>query len=400
MRLNIYNIYSLLLFLLVLPSVASANQLNSVSLEFYSEKINVDYYSNIVLETNLSVNERAIVDYYREMEKTRYQTLLNDLHFHKNRLKLNDWLFYELIQEAVEKIYVGKTNQQKTLNCWFLLTKAGFNTRLTYLNHQIYLYAYSLDEIFETPMIEDNEKSFINLTTIHHSSNTKGIILNMLSFAPNPDGKPFSFDLSQLPQLKPDAKSTTLRFKSMDSQYVVSVNFDHNLIRMMEKYPIFEELKYIQTPLSTLATESLLPQLKRLLRNKTEKEALEVLVSFTRSAFSYKDDHDHFGKNKPMIGDELFHYPFSDCEDRSALFYFLVKELLQLPMIVIAYEDHLTIAVATSTNIGDPIMYLGNTYYICDPTGPYNSSEVGRAPIGYEQKKFEILNVPKFTSKD
>jgi len=400
MRLNIYNIYSILLFLLVLPCVASANQLNSVNLEFYSEKINVGYYSNMVLNTRLAVNEHAMVDYFKQMEKTRYQPLLTDLKYHKDRLKLNDWLYYELIQEAVEKIYVDKSDQQKTLNSWFLLTKAGYNTRLTYLNNQIYLYAYSLDEIYETPMIEDDKKAFINLTTIHNTSNTKGIALNMLSFNPNPDGKPFSFDLSQLPKLTPKEKSKTLRFKSMNNQYVVNVRFDHNLIRMMENYPIFEELKYIQTPLSNLATESLLPQLKRLLINKTEKEALEILVSFTRSAFNYKDDHDHFGKNKPMIGDELFYYPYSDCEDRSALFYFLVKELLRLPMIVIAYEDHLTIAVATSTNIGDPIMYMGDTFFICDPTGPYNSSEVGKAPIGYEQKKFEILNVPKFSSRN
>jgi len=400
MRLNIYNIYSFLFLIFVLPSTAHANQLNSVSLDFYSEKINVGYYSDMVIHFDGLVNERIIVQYFNKMEKTTYQTFLNDLKSHKIRLALNDWLFYELIQEAVNKIYEGKSDQHKTLSCWFLLTKAGYNTRLTYLRNDIFLYAYSLDEIFETPMIEDKGKIFINLSTIHNSPNTQGIILNMVSFVPNPSGQPFSFDLTQLPKLTPSEKNKILKFTSLNNHYEVSVRFDHNLIRMMEHYPIFEELKYIQTPLSNLAAKSLLPQLKKLLHNKSEKEALEVLVSFTRSAFSYKDDHDHFGKNKPMIGDELFFYPFSDCEDRSALFYFLVKELLHLPMIVIAYEDHLTIAVASSTVNGDPIMYMGKNYFICDPTGPYNSSEVGKAPIGYENKKFEILNVPKFSARN
>ena len=400
MRLNIYKVYSFLLFLLVLPSAASANQLNSISLDFYSEKINVGYYSNMVIDFDLMINERLMVKYFKQMEETMYQTLLSDLKSHKDRLALNDWLFYELVHEAVDKIYEDKSDQQKTLNCWFLLSKAGYNTRLTYLKNNIFLYAYSLDEIFETPMIEDKGKIFINLTNIHDNPGTKGIVLNMLSFVPNPDGQPFSFDLSSLPKLTPSEKNKILTFTSLNNHYEVNVQFDHNLIRMMENYPIFEELKYIQTPLSNLAAKSLLPQLKRLLRNKSEKEALEVLVSFTRSAFSYKDDHDHFGKNKPMIGDELFFYPFSDCEDRSALFYFLVKELLNLPMIVIAYEDHLTIAVASSKIIGNPIDYMGNTYFICDPTGPYNSSEVGNAPIGYENKKFEILNVPKFSVRN
>ena len=400
MRLNIYKVYSFLFLILALPSVTNANQLNSVSLDFYSEKINVGYYSNMVIHFDGLVNEKIMVQYFNQMEKTRYQTFLNDLKSHKIRLDLNDWLFYELIQEAVNKIYEGKSDQHKTLSCWFLLTKAGYNTRLTYLRNDIFLYAYSLDDIFETPMIENKGKMFINLTTIPNSPNTKGITLNMVSFVPNPDGQPFSFDLSRLPKLTPSEKNKILKFTSLNNRYEVSVRFDHNLIRMMENYPIFEELKYIQTPLSSLAAKSLLPQLKKLLYNKSEKEALEILVSFTRSAFSYKDDHDHFGKNKPMIGDELFYYPYSDCEDRSALFYFLVKELLHLPMIVIAYEDHLTIAVASSTVNGNPIKYMGKNYFICDPTGPYNSSEVGKAPIGYENKKFEILNVPKFSASN
>ena len=105
----------------------------------------------------------------------------------------------------------------------------------------------------------------------------------------------------------------------------------------------------------------------------------------------YKEDHDHFGKSKPMIADEVFHYSFSDCEDRSALFYNLVKELLDLPMIMIAYPDHLTIGVALTQQIGNPINYKGRKYYICDPTGPSNSTRIGSVPKNYERKSFEIL---------
>jgi hypothetical protein len=136
-----------------------------------------------------------------------------------------------------------------------------------------------------------------------------------------------------------------------------------------------------------------LPQFQEILKNKTEKEALEILASFTRSAFQYKNDNDYFGKNKPMIGDEVFYYPYSDCEDRSALFYYLVNELLRLPMIVIAYDDHLTIAVATSRSLGDAIYFKNKKYYICDPTGPSNSEKIGKAPVGYTHQKFEILEV-------
>jgi hypothetical protein len=159
----------------------------------------------------------------------------------------------------------------------------------------------------------------------------------------------------------------------------------------MEHSPLFEEAKYNQTPLSNSASNSLLPQFKEIFKFKTEIEALEIIAIFTRSAFRYKDDQDYFGRNKPMIGDELFHYPYSDCEDQSALFYYLVDELLQLPMIVIAYYDHLTIAVAITKSIGKPIRFENRKYLICDPTEPHNPEKIENAPNGYRNRSFEVL---------
>jgi hypothetical protein len=115
------------------------------------------------------------------------------------------------------------------------------------------------------------------------------------------------------------------------------------------------------------------------------------LVSFTRSSFQYREDKDYFGYSKPMIADEVFHYPFSDCEDRSALFFRLVKETVDLPMIIVAFPDHLTIGVALDEEIGEPISYRGRNYYICDPTGPVNSTDIGVFPNGYRNSDFEII---------
>ena len=96
-----------------------------------------------------------------------------------------------------------------------------------------------------------------------------------------------------------------------------------------------------------------------------------------------------------MIADEVFHYPYSDCEDRSALFFCLVKEIIDLPMIIVAFTDHLTIAVALEEEIGDAIRYEGKNYYICDPTGPVNSTDIGAFPSGYRNAKFKIIGEHK-----
>ena len=92
-----------------------------------------------------------------------------------------------------------------------------------------------------------------------------------------------------------------------------------------------------------------------------------------------------------MVAEEVFLYPYSDCEDRSALFIRLAEELLGLPMIVLAYPDHLTVGVALPQTKSGFVRYNSKAYYVCDPTGPVNSDAVGKIPEGYEDTPYEII---------
>jgi len=398
MWLNINKLPSTLMVILLFSSLISFGKKHSelahqksIHFNFYNESIKLIFNDQILIEGSFQADENSISDFYTKMEFTPYHSLLDNFKTYQNKFQLNDWLVYELIRVSVQQIYEEKNDLQKELTNWFFLTKAGYDTRLTYLDDYVFVNVHSDENIFETPLIEVDNKTFVNLSNIHHKVETKGTYLNMHSLKPNQNRKSFSFELKQLPNFKPLEKNKKLTFKWRDQEFKLNIKFDLNLIHVMEHYPLFEEAKYIQTPLSNSASASLLPQFKEILKSKTEIEALEIIAIFTRSAFRYKDDQDYFGRNKPMIGDELFHYPYSDCEDRSALFYYLVNELLRLPMIVIAYDDHLTIAVATTKSIGRPIRFQNRKYFICDPTGPHNSEKVGNAPIGYRNRSFEIL---------
>jgi len=366
-------------------------QAATISLQFYSEKISIEYNPSMILDENPAHNNESITAYYKSLEKTAYMDLLDNLQATKKRFGLNDWLYYELVRNSVAKLYGNKSKLQKTLTSWFLLTKSGYDTRLTYLKKQAFLYVYTKDNLFEVPMIEEKGRLYINLTNLDLGSNDYAAQVYVLDFIPNPNGKAFSFYLKTLPKLKPLIKAKNLNFACHGQKYSVAAKVDNTIINLMKNYPVIDEMEYLKIPLSGTLSSSLLPQLKEIIAGKSKKQALEIIVAFTRSAFTYKEDHEYFGKSKPMIADEVFFYPYSDCEDRSALFYNLVKELLDLPMIMMAYPDHLTIAVALQQPIGNPINYKGKKYYVCDPTGPSNSSEIGSVPRKYERKSFEIL---------
>lgn len=365
-------------------------QLSSVQVSFFSEQLSVAYHTDMLIDLARYPQEREMVAYYKALERSSYTTLLADLQQKQKQYELNDWLFFDLMKRSVRTI-VGEDHKAKVeLTCWFLLSKAGFDTRLTYLKGQQFVYVYTRDELFEVPMITENGKNYANLTSIQDKKKTNEA-LYMLNFVPNKSAKAFGFYLRQLPHLKPEIERKKFAFHYSDKLYEAEIEIDKNAADIMQQYPFIDEKQYLQVPFSEVTARSLLPQLEKWVEGLTKVETLELLVSFTRSSFQYREDKEHFGYSKPMIADEVFHYPFSDCEDRSALFFRLVKATLDLPMIIVAFPDHLTIGVALEEEIGDPIPYQGRNYYICDPTGPVNSTEIGVFPTGYRNSGFEII---------
>ena len=71
----------------------------------------------------------------------------------------------------------------------------------------------------------------------------------------------------------------------------MQVTFDRTMVDIMADYPFINEYCYLETPLSPTLRNSLLPQLKQLLEPLNHQEQLELLASFTRSAFNYKEDN-------------------------------------------------------------------------------------------------------------
>ena len=367
-------------------------------LDFYSVKVSLNY--DPAMLTNQEVrfgyadkNGKLQVQTYYERQRGAgaYLMLLNELRRVKKEYELNDWLFYELTRDAVENIAAHQAKKQRVLLRWVLLNLAGYDCRLTYQKNRVYLNLYTTEQLFEMPMIEENGRLYANLSENEY----KGAKVNSLyiaDYAANPGGRSFSFSPEKLPKFPSEIVKKSVTFTYDDTPYTIDVAYDKMPIEVMRGYPYLSDKEYFSVPLSPAAQASLYPQLREIIAGKSEWEALSVLASFTRSAFAYKIDEQQFGKSRPMIPEEVFYYPYSDCEDRCALFYVLTKELLGLPQLVLTFDDHVSIAVAPSHDAeGDALLYADRKYYIIDPTGPSNSSRIGYFPRGYKERAFEIM---------
>ena len=135
---------------------------------------------------------------------------------------------------------------------------------------------------------------------------------------------------------------------------------------------------------------SLLSNLKSLVEGKSEIEAVNILLRFVQTAFQYQTDAEQFGIEKYLFSEETVFYPYSDCEDRSILFSFLVRQLIGLKVVGLDYPGHVATAVKFSVDLnGDSIIYQNQNYLICDPT--YINAPIGMCMPQYKNIKPEVI---------
>jgi hypothetical protein len=374
----------------ILGNHLTASTCEEITIPFFTEQVPIQYQTDLLQISRPEMTEQGLRAYFRQMSTTEYDVLIRSLQQARKAFRLNDWLYYKLIKQVLQQIYGQHEPVDRTLSAWFILSQSGYDTRLTYLDEEAYLYVFTMDNVFEAPIIQDGGRSFINLSNVR-SGQVQQRALYMLGFIPNPDGHAFTFTFKDLPRLRPLIKQQKVSFFYQEEWHTLEVRVDENIAAYMEDYPVVAETQYLEVPLSPQLFHSLIPALKAMLKGKNEWQSAELLAAFTRSAFEYKEDKAYFGCSKPMVAEEVFIHPFSDCEDRTALFFQLARTLLPLPLLVVAYPDHLTLAMALPPAPGSTIPFKGRNYYFTDPTGPVRDHKVGQVPKGYENKPFTIL---------
>jgi hypothetical protein len=128
------------------------------------------------------------------------------------------------------------------------------------------------------------------------------------------------------------------------------------------------------------------------LENRSEEDAVSLLLKFVQTAFVYETDGEQFGKEKMFFPDEMFYYPASDCEDRAVLFSYLVRELMGLKVVGLRYPNHMATAVNFNSDIaGSFVRFKGKKYVICDPT--YVNAPIGSVMPGFINKKAVVIEL-------
>ena len=179
--------------------------------------------------------------------------------------------------------------------------------------------------------------------------------------------------IPELPLLEGKCQPTVLPHTWQNEP--VTVKVDKALISFFSTIPQTEFTVYARSGTSE-QIKDLCRYLKKYIENKSETEAVSLLLDFVQHTFDYQSDLGLFGYEKVFFPDEMLYYPYNDCEDRAIFFCRLVRLLLNLPVALVDYPNHIAAAVCFSEPTGGTAFRQnGKEYTLCDPT--YINAKIG-----------------------
>lgn len=381
------------------PKPVSTGEILKIDPIKNSKQITIDYFGTgkqILLDPGLKIdfageiNNKSIGDFWGMMGSKNYPDLLKQLSYFKDQMQLNDWGYCVMLNKIGEELY-PKSRNQKHLFIWFMLNKSGYKAKVGLIGGSVFLFIPTNNKLYGVPYFtatgESQKQYVINFDNLE-SSISGSLYTYDGDYAASV--KILDMNIYQPPAIGDNIKEVELSFYYEGQKYIVPVHYNKSIIDFYEYYPYSNLDVYFNSAVSEETKESLIKSLVAVIKDKSMPTAANMLLRFVQTAFEYKTDQPNFGREKPLFREETIYYPYSDCEDRSILFSYLVKNLLNLEVIGLDYPGHIATAVKFNVDVpGDYLDYKGKKFTICDPT--YINAYIGMCMPDYKNAKLEAI---------
>lgn len=374
----------------VIEKIPPVDYLKSdLEFSFYGSKIMLDYDKALVIPPPSPVSEDGIGLYWTKACKANFNGLINQMLQYKSMLGLNDWGYYQLVRETSNKISMPDPNARNLLT-WFLLTRSGYRAKISFAENKTSVIIPSNQTIYGRDYLTISQVNYYFVDPI-----ASNVIQTYARDYPDAT-RVFDFTIDRALNLGESPLVKNLSFTYNDQPHQVKVTINQNVINFYKDYPLVDMNVYFDAAPERLAAESIGEALLPVLTPMTEVDKVNCLLRFVQTAFPYKVDQEQFGREKYFFAEELFFYPYSDCEDRSVLFSYLVSELLGMKVIGLGFDGHVATAVHFSDKAGVNGAYFtfrNEKFIIADPT--FINAPAGLAMPQYSASQAEIIEIAK-----
>lgn len=339
----------------------------SVAINYCNTKLYIDASMKGVINITSS-QECAVADGYEALCRSNYKPLIANCQQAQKDFRLNDWGVFLFVKTAAEALCNDENScivmQQ------FLLNELGYRAKMARRGdrNQLLLFVATDCMVYGHPYFTKEGLNYYNI------NGTEACTFYMCNQDSKKAKTPVAMRLNNVPALNSGVVSRQRTNKA--GNVSVSVNVSKSLMDFYASMPQCDYGVYAKAPVAGSLAQEVLGTLRPLVQGKGEVDAANLLLNFVQTGFKYATDEEQFGFEKPFFVEELFYYPACDCEDRSVLFGWLVRELLGLDVVYLDYPNHIATAVQFKGDVkGDFLTVDGKRYTVCDPT--YIGASIG-----------------------
>lgn len=374
------------------PIIAPSIEKPDLLVDFYNAEIafsKEDAFFNLRLA---NISEKEVAKLWSTFAESYNPDIIYQIQDVKQDRHLNDYAVYLLISKMANQLLPNKPDEQIVYTV-FLLNQLGFKAKiakydnelisLISIKQQVYIRSYLIfgtDPNERFYIFSSNPNEILDCASIYTYKELMGICDKEI-------------DLNFYNPLILGNNAELIEIKAEEfGDFQLSICIDE--IDFYKNYPHTVMQVYANAELNDDINDDLLGPLKYQIKDKSELEAVNYLLHFVHTCRAYMTDDEQFGYEKPMFSVETLYYPYSDCEDNSIFFSYLVRKLLGLDVVLLDYPGHIATAVKFSGDVnGSFIQLKDGKYVVCDPT--YFGSNVGMTMPKYKNEKLSAIELRK-----
>ncbi len=344
-----------------------------VSVSLYGTLVSVAFPKDADLHLE-RVDELGIASLWEQIADTvvpsRFDITIKSCLDHRAEMKLCDWAYLRLVQSISKKRY-GDTNEA-VIFASYLMAQSGYKIRLAFQEEYVFMLFASHHEIYNLKKVMLEDDCYFIL-----DSRLSGRFY--LSEVGYEKEQSFSLLIAEEQRVDYDVSDTIVVTSAKGCTLSYQVN--KSTIQFFDDYPagrLFfgdESSKWligVKTPLDSITKSTLYPQVQEAVKGLSSWQAVAKILNWVQTGFPYAFDDDVWGHDRVFFPSETLFYPNSDCEDKAILFSTLVREVLNLDVVLLYFDnpEHLLTAVhiPIEEKPGEFVMYNDKRYMVCDPT--------------------------------
>ncbi len=332
--------------------------------DLYGHKISIAFQKP---QRNIAqpLQQAQIENYLNQVSASKIEEVLSQMDAVSQKFGMDDMAYLLFANKVAQKIYPDFYEQ--SLFKYQLLKQKGYRVILGYSVDFLTVYANLDFKVHNVAFVEHAGFTYTDLSFAQQLETCQEQLFEVPK-----NGRAVTMNETRPPFFEALSKPYSVHFEYEGMSYHFQGLLNQSLVQYYRELPAIEFGQvYLNYQMSGLSKGSLINALKQATNHMFPAKQIDFLLQFAQTAFPYKKDIDAIGIEKFAFPEEVLANQYADCEDKSVLFAYLAKEVLDLPSVALIYyvDNHLNVGVAFNHKSAYNFIYNNQKYLVCEPSG-------------------------------